>query len=391
MSLTCLSLSLSKLLLPAVWGLLVGVLPVVVKTNDGKQVEGSLEGFAADSLRLEADGKIAEIPFDDLLPMRQADGESRTGPVFRVMLVDGSRIAAQSLSSTDTDLVIEPRRQIPLTVPFKQVKAIRFRAASVTTDPHWLGILEREQRGDTLVIRRAGERLDPQQGLVTGVKTDAVQFDLDGTVINAPVDRLEGVVFGGTSINEANANIQVTDIYGSTWAVMGLEPSQGDQPLKMRLSNSLQHELPVDQIESIRWSGGIRMLADEKPAAASYQPYLATSVETKLQDAFFGPVVEGDADLSMHGGSSIEFRIEPGYLTLAGAVCRDDEVSKASSVTVRITLDGKKVWEQTLTDAELRGFELPLEGARRLAIEVDSDGDGDLGDTVRITRPRLLK
>ena len=391
MSVTCLTLSFSKLLLPALWSLLVGVLPVVVKTNDGNQLEGNFDGFAANSLRLDEGGKIAEIAFDDLLSMRLAESDSRTGPACQVTLVGGSRIAAQGLSSTNSQLVIEPRRQASLTVPFKQVKAIRFRTASVATDPQWLGILEREQRGDSLVIRRAGERLDPQQGLVTGVTTDAVQFDLDGTPVNAPVDRLEGVVFGGNTIVESIASIQVTDIYGSTWSVLALEPSTGDQPLRMQLSNSLQHELPVDQIESIRWSGGIRMLADEKPAAANYQPFLATSIDTKLQQAFFGPVVDGDSDLTMHGGSSIEFRIEPGYLTVAGAVCRDEGVTEASSVTVQIKLDGKTAWEQTLTDAELRGFELPLEGARRLAIEVSGDGDGDLGDTVRIARPRLLK
>ncbi len=67
------------------------------------------------------------------------------------------------------------------------------------------------------------------------------------------------------------------------------------------------------------------------------------------------------------------------------------KVAKASSVTVRIELDGKTVWEQTLLDAAPRGFELPLDGARRLAIRVETDGDGELGDTVRIARPRLLK
>jgi hypothetical protein len=295
------------------------------------------------------------------------------------------------LTSTDSELIIEPRRQNPLHVPFKQVKAVRFRAAAPTTDPQWLGILERDQRGDALVIRRAGDRLDPQQGLVTGVSSEAIQFDLDGTPVNAPVDRLEGVVFGGAKEIESNANIQVSDVYGSSWAVMSLQPSDGEQPLKMQLSSSLQHELPLDQIGSIRWSGGVRMLADEMPASQEFRPYLTTSVDRKLQDAFFGPVVEGSTDLRMQGGSSIEFRIEPGYQTFSGAVSRHGNVAKAGSVTVRIELDGKVIWEQSLVDAELRGFELPLQGARRLAIRVDHDADGELGDTVRIARPRLLK
>ncbi len=199
----------------------------------------------------------------------QLEPDSRTGPTYLVTLVGGSRIAAQALSSTQSELIIEPRRQSPLQVPFKQVKAIRFRAAAATTDPQWLGILEREQRGDALVIRRAADRLDPQQGLVTSVNTETVDFDLDGTPVKAPVDRLEGVVFGGTPNVESNANIRVSDVYGSTWAVRSLAPSQGEQPLRMQLSGSMEHELPLDQIASILWSGGVRMLAEEKPASSN--------------------------------------------------------------------------------------------------------------------------
>ncbi len=93
----------------------------------------------------------------------------------------------------------------------------------------------------------------------------------------------------------------------------------------------------------------------------------------------------------MVGGSSIEYRIEPGHRILTGSVRRSQNVAKAGEVIVKIELDGKSVWQETLLDAEPRGFELPVEESRRLAIKVDSGKDGDLGDSVRISRPRLLK
>ena len=133
------------------------------------------------------------------------------------------------------------------------------------------------------------------------------------------------------------------------------------------------------------------MLAADEPAERSFEPYLETKVDPGLQLAFFAAVADSETDLRMHGGSTVEYRIEPGYETFAGAVRRDDRVSRASSLTVRIQLDGDPVWEQDLKDAEPRGFELPLANARRLTLEVDSGDDGTLGDTVRFTRPRLLK
>lgn len=381
---------LAKVLAPAISVVLTGGLPVVVTKNDGQVMKANWEGCSAQSLKLEVGGVVSEVPFDDLLSLEPANLESRTGPRMMVTLVGGSVIAAQELSSKDDELTIQPRRQTPILIPFKQVKAIRFRAASVTTDPLWLGMLASEKRGDTLVIRRDGDRLDPQQGLVTSVSDEKIGFDLAGTVVNAPVDRLEGVVFGGNEKAESGG-IQITDVFGSKWSVISIDPAQAGDPLLMNLVGSIKHTLPLNQIESIRWSGGVRMLAGEEAAVKTYQPFLVTSIDADLQAALFGPSVEGSEDLVMHGGSSVEYRIEPDFRIFSGIVGRHENVSRAGSVTVRVTLDGKTVWEQALENSELRGFELPIANARRLAIEVDSDGDGDLGDTVRIARPRLLK
>jgi hypothetical protein len=380
-----------SLLLKSAALFLLAVLPVRVSTNAGKVVEGDLEGFTESSLLLNQSGKVVEYPFDDLLLMEPKDAEEKTGRASQVTLVGGSRIAAQDVSLVDSELSIELRRQDPLRVPVKQVKAIRFRSPSVATDPQWLGITDRESRGDTLVIRRPGDRLDPQQGVIESIGEGKVAFDLDGQTVNAPIERLEGLVFGGTLAVTEDADIQVTDIYGSTWSVIGIEPSKRDEPLRMRLPGPLEHKLPLELVDSIRWSGGISLLAGSEAASESFQSYLKTNVDEKLMQAFFGPAPIGDSDLLMSGGSSIEYRIESGYRIFAGTVLRAENVADAGIVTVRIELDGNAVWEQQLRDAEPRGFELPVDKSRRLAIKIDSGEDGDLGDTVRISRPRLLK
>jgi hypothetical protein len=151
------------------------------------------------------------------------------------------------------------------------------------------------------------------------------------------------------------------------------------------------HELPLHQIESIRWSGGFSLLADEKPANRSFQPYFQTNVSGNLLKDLFAPNRDGEADLLMFGGSSIEYRIEPGYQLLAGTVRRGDKITNAGKVSVHIELDGETVWQEELLDGEPRGFELSVEQSRRLKFVVDSLADGDVGDTVRISRPRLLK
>ena len=370
---------------------LLAVLPVTVKTNSGELIEGDLGGFTPTSLVV-ADGKsVQEYPFEDLTMLRVDDYEEATGPTYRVTLISGSRIAAKEILLSGNQILIEPRRQNSIRVPIKQVKAIRFRAPLIATDAQWLGLVDRDARGDTLVIRRPGDRLDPQQGVVVAIENDTVAFDLDGQMVSAPIDRLEGLVFGGTQAVNDDAEIQVVDAYGSKWSVLAIEQSRGDQPLQMRLSPSLLHPLPIHQIELIRWTGGVTMLAEEEPASNSFQPYLNSSIDARLTRGLFGPRPDGEEDMILYGGSSIEYRIEPGHRTLAGSFRRHEKVDQASSMTVAIELDGQQVWKEQLNDSGPRGFELPVDRARRMAIKVDSDRDGFLGDTVRVSRPRLLK
>ncbi len=391
MPITVISFPLASSILKLAWSMCIAVLPVVVKTNDGDEIQGGLGSIGESSIELVVDGDAREIAFEDLASLRPQSVEQRTGPTVQVTLVNGSRVAAQDLNSVDNELVIEPRRQNAVRIPFKQVKAIRFRSPAAATDAQWLGIVEREQRGDTLVIRRPGDRLDPQQGIIVAAKSDVVEFDLEGTKVNAPVERLEGVTFGGTDPVNDDFNILVTDVYGSSWAAVAIVPGQGDQPLRLRFADAIEHEIPLHQLAEIRWSGGVVFLAGETPASIDFRPTFASSISSELQNAMFGPSIDGEADLRMHGSSKAEYRVERGYQTLSGSVQRHETVDNSGSVTVRIELDGNTVWEQSLDDDAPRGFEIPIESARRLAFHVDSDGDGELGDTVRIVRPRLLK
>jgi RNase P/RNase MRP subunit p29 len=371
--------------------LVLAVLPVTVQTDSGGAIEGNLVAITASDLRIERSSGEAVVPLEDVLSLRPAKIEDATGPVIRVTLAGGSRIAAQGVTTNGNDLVIEPRRQKELRVPIREAKAIRFRAGAAATDPQWLGALEREGAGDTLVIRRPDNQLDPQRGIVDSITATEVVFDLDGDKVNAPIDRLEGVIFGSVATNSTNPSIQITDIYGSQWLVAELEPSSGDQPLQMRLSDNLLHELPLHQIESILWSTGSASLATMLPAAGSFEPYIQTKLDPQLAQAFFQAAPHNESDLRMFGGSAVEYRIDPGYQVLAGTVARDPDLTRVSRVTVRIDLDGEKAWEQELTGSEPLGFELPLNESRRLAISVHSGPDGDLGDSVRMIRLRLLK
>jgi hypothetical protein len=373
--------------------LAVAVLGVRVTKTSGDPIDGDLQSVGKSALVVEVDGSEQEIAFEDLVSVVPIDRvEDVTGPPMRVTLLSGSRIAAQDMVLADEQLRIEPRRQQPLTVPLKEVKSIRFRAAAAVTDPQWLGLLENEDRRDLLAIRREGNQIDPAPVVVesiSGGPESKVGFSIGGESGAAPIERLEGIVLGGNRQVIEEADIQVADIYGSKWSVQSVALS-GEGKLRLNLSDSITHEVPLEQLDSLSWKSGLVMLASIDPAETFYQPYVKTNLDDSVLAKWHGPAA-APPDLLMVGGSAIEYRIDPGFATVAGSVRRDQQVAKAGNVSIVITLDGQAVWDESLTDSEARGFEIPLKGARRLRIDVKSGDDGDVGDTVRVLRPRLLK
>lgn len=378
-------------LLQLVQAITLAIFPVVVETSDGDKIRGEFKGITAEALLVATNGSIQELPFNKLASLQRTEFTAKVPPAKQVTLSNGSRIFSGELKFDDTGLLIELRRQPALRTPAKKVHTIRFRKSSPETDPQWLGLSNGGNNRDLLVIRRGESRLDPQEGIILSIDDTTVKFDLDGTEIDAPINQLEGLIFGGSQEVDETPPIRITDIYGSSWALMGNEPNQGDKPIKIQLDDTLQHAIPLEQIARIDWTSGIRMLAEEKATASKYSSYVSTNVEQSLVNRFFGPKLNSRTDLVLNGGSMTEYRLPPEFKKFAGTIQRDHTSGVTGKVTVNIKFDDEVVWSESLEDAEPRGFELDTNGARRVALEVDCGGDGDIGDNIRFLSPRLLK
>lgn len=372
-------------------------IPVKITTSDGETIEAQLTEVTPADLGLQRDGADSRIDVDRVVSLEVAGATEQTPPAWTVTLRHGSRIAAQEVTLTEETMTIEPRRQSPLEVDVSEVASVRFRSGAAETDPQWLGLQDRAAASDLLAIRRDGQRLDPYQGIINGIANGVVDFDMEGTEVKAPVDKLEGVVFGGSREVDDDVPIRIRDVYGSTWNVDAIltaaaveesgEP--GDSSLRISLPGGIEHELPWNQILSIGWSSGMRLLAAVEPASRSFDPYFESNLERGLLNTWFAPRPD-QSDLVMQGKSSIEYRVDAGFSTLAGTVT-GTSTRRSGDCTLTILIDGQVRWQEKVGQQERLGFELPLAEARRVRFETDCGEDGDLGDAVRITRPRFMK
>lgn len=366
-------------------------LDVKVETSAGEIYSGQWNGSTASSIRIQSNSETQEIPFDQIVSMRPLqENASASGPSMNVALIDGSSIFVQDFSMDDASLTIEPRRQAAIKLPIKLVRSIRFRLGAASTDPQWLGMTEKESRSDLMVIRRGNDQLDPIEGVVIGLDLKKLEFELDGDPIEAPLERLEGVLFRTSQSASSTAVVKINDIYGSTYLTSRLEKSDAADSVEFLIAGQVKHRIEMKHLRSITWASGRVMLAGEAAAAVDMKPTLITKVPQNLIQDWFAPVSEGD-DLIAAAGGSIEYRVSKGFQTLAGSAARDDKVVKGGAVSVRILVDDDVQWEQTLTDTDSKGFRIPIAGALRVRLEVVAGDDGDVGDQVRFSKPRLLK
>ncbi|QDV86755.1 NPCBM/NEW2 domain-containing protein [Planctomycetes bacterium TBK1r] len=364
---------------------------VQIELSSGEIVSGQWAGTTASSLQLHDGSSLRKLPADQVVTLKlAAPQETSAGPTINVTLTNGSSLFAQDVSMDDTTVKIEPRRQSAINVPINQVRSIRFRQGGPATDPQWFGLEDKEQRSDLMVIRRGNDQLDPIEGVVVGLDPQNLLFELDGDKIEAPRDRLEGVFLRSAASSDARAAVKVSDIFGSTFLVARLEPSDATDAIEILLPGQVRHRIALDQIQRITWSSGRVMLARESPASNGMSPLLQTKLPTSLMTEWFGPAAEGE-DLVMVAGGNAEYRVEPGFQTLAGSVGRDKLVSAGGTVTVRVVVDGQVQWEQSLTDSSSKGFRVPVAGANRVRLEALAGDDGDVGDQVRFLKPRLIK
>ncbi|WP_182867241.1 NPCBM/NEW2 domain-containing protein [Rhodopirellula sp. JC639] len=366
---------------------------VRIELTSGDTVRGHFAGVAGTAVRLQVDGESARrtVPVDQIVSLQVADArESSGGPATSVTLVDGTSIVARDVAMDDAMVTLQPPRQAELRLPINQLQSIRFRPGAPATDPQWLGLVDKPSRSDRMVIRRGNDQLDPIEGVVVGLDAEKLLFELDGDPIEAPRDRLEGVFFRTTPVPESSAAVKITGIDGSTFLAARLEPSEATDAVEILLPGQVRHAIPLERIKRITWASGQILLAQTPAASTRMSPYLATKLPAELTTDWFGPASLGE-DLVMVAGGAAEYRVEPGFQTLAGSVGRDKLVTAGGNVIVRVVVDDNVQWEQTLTESESKGFRIPIAGARRVRLEVTAGTDGDVGDQIRFLKPRLMK
>lgn len=376
--------------------IVLAAVQVRVTTVDGQVTTGKLTQLTANAVELEETAARSPIPLDQVTLIERVDGAVPRPASVSVGLEGGSKVVVDGLQIAESTAELALRGGMPLRLPVQRLRWVRFRPPSPTVDPQWLGLVERPRVADSLVVRRPGDAVDEVSGVVLGISADSVSFSLDGEPMRAPVSRLEGVLFRSPAAEggdvPAPSRILLEDVQGSRWVGDSLAAAEAGF-VSIDLGGDVAHAISLDDIRRIEFSGSIEFLAAQSPVEVRYVPGQSIGLSADLLTTWLGPQVVDDRDLVLRATSHVEYRVGEGFRSLVGSVEIDPEVTSGDRCVVRVSLDSRVVWEQTLAvdDSSPRGFDLPLGGVRRVRFEVVPEAGIELGDTVRLRRPRMLK
>jgi len=372
--------------------LLALAINVRVTTVDGTSIDASLVGIVETGYEIDVDQKTRVIPFQDALSIIRADASPGFPPGMQAQLIGGSRIAITGVTMDETDVKFMIRDQSPIAIPVKQVRWIRLRQSSATLDPQWLGTIEKPNVADILVVRRSADSLDEVEGIAKSITEKNVVVDLDGETLSAPIEKLEGIVFANVMSDADEGKLLVEDINGSKWRAKAILPGDNGE-VRIELYGGISVSFPISQVKKIEATDAVQFLASETPAEGSYQAVSKIGLDATVATQWFGAQSVDDRDIIMHADSDIQYRLDDRYTTLQGSVSVDPEVVAGGRCELKIWMDDNVAWQQSFdVDAlDTKGFELPIGSAKRVRFELKSGDDGDMGDTVRIRQPRLIK
>lgn len=386
-------------LIPCVFGLVclsiavpVTAQTVSVGTLDGQTLSGELTGLTHEGIGLLVNGEERTMPADvlmqvDFVPQNQKPA-SEIAPVT-VTLSSQSSLSARSAAFDGTSLTLESPIFGELKFPVRDLRAIRFGSLDDKIAESWRDLGMRNSRDDLLIFRK-GDILDYVSGAIGKIDAMGVSIRVRDRDLNAPLDRVFGIVFAQRGETPRSQGIGVTTIHGDTFKAQTFALKSGQ--LELTIVGGISLKAPLTSFSAFDYGGGrIRFLtdlpADEKDSKSPVEEYPVVWFTSPNAPAGSGgrePLLIGDRStrkgLWLHGGAVVRYRLNrefSRFKCLAGFELSHVAEMPRFEPRVRLVIagDGKEIYshEFSWNDAP-QPLELAVGDVRDLVIRVESLG-----------------
>ncbi|MEO8494892.1 MAG: NPCBM/NEW2 domain-containing protein, partial [Planctomycetota bacterium] len=403
---------------------LVGLAPVEVNRLDGQTSNGTLVSLAPERVVIETTEGMQTYLTRELfsLAFPIASADEIVVPIedpISVQFVDGSIVQATSFLVEAGRATVLLSENEPILAATRSLQSVRFFKPSAELSKQWDEIAAAgDIAGDVLVIRKILKSedengiqqesmgLDSLEGVLYEVTDENVAFDFDGTRVDVPRHKVEGVIyFHRTASRLAEPTSRVMTVDGSAWNFKSCELE--GETLKGVTVGGVRLSLPLAGLTKIDFSvGNLVLLSDLKPDTFEWKSDLETPKTPTVVSTWYrlrmdrgfdgGPLVLNgryyEKGLALHSKTKLSYRLTREFQRFAAVAGIDDRYRSNGDVTLTISGDGKQLLSENLAGPKQVNIDLDLRGVRRLEILVDYGEDKvSYGDYLNLCNARLLK
>jgi hypothetical protein len=336
-----------------------------------------------------------------------------------VTLVDGSTLVAVGYAVIRGRAIVQLADGGELEIPTRRLQSACFGRQDDAIKQQWTEIVSTHAATDVIVIRKVVDAggvegseqmsvgLDHLEGVVLDIDEQVVGFEFDGTRVDVPRRKVEGVIYARAQTSDEREPLcRVRDRFGSSWNVRSFRFLEGD--FELVSSAGLVFRLPGSHWTETDFTvGNLVYLTDLQPETVRWQPYLESSATPEALLKWFQPkwdsgihggplMLAGQAyerGLAVHSRTTITFRLTAGYRRFLATVGVDDRYRSHGQVRLVVSGERGTLFEQQISGTD-EPFELDvdIQGVRRLRLLVDFGADrSDTGDHLNLANARLTK
>lgn len=402
----------------------IGLTPVDVSQLDGQTHTGTLVSLAPEQVVVETAQGAQTFSTRELYSLRFPDAlaeEDLLPPEdpIAVEFEDGSHVQATAVSVESGRATVLLAENEPIIAATRSVRSMRFFKPLTGLSQQWNEILSASDiAGDVLVIRKTQTMqdengveqesmgLDSLEGVLYEITDEHVSFEFDGTRVEVPRHKVEGVVYFHRSSNRPiEPTCRVLTVDGSAWNFKSCELD--GQTIKGVTVGGVRLNLPITKITKIDFSvGNLIFLSDLKPDTFEWKSDLETSKTPSVvstwyrlrvdEDFYGGPLIldahSYEKGLALHSRTKLSYRLTREFQRFAAIAGIDDRNRADGNVTLTISGDGQQLMSENLSGSKHINIDLDVRGVRRLEILVDFGEDKvGYGDYLNLCNARLMK
>lgn len=326
-----------------------------------------------------------------------------------VVMVHGQgplKVRGQLVQMDETSLTLVTNWGQELSIPLSEVRALQWLGSSTPeARQKFEAALANPVSEDTLLVRGRDQAISLVQGTASAFADGRLQFSYEGTSGNIAQARLVGLVFARQPPRpEMREPFQLVllatgDRLAGSWTALT------EETLELTTGWGQRAVLPVSAIAQVQFRNGrLVYLSDLEPAQVEELGYFGrTFTHRRDQGLDGGPLrLAGQTyrkGVAVHARSVLTYELDGPYAMFRTFLGFADSAAAQGSVAVRVLGDGRELFslaDLRAVDAEGKRtapvtIEVPLEGIKRLTLEVDFGEHEDVGDRLIWADARLYR